>query len=104
MLVGRALKLSSYFSPNTSKVKNITLSLSFHQKQVLNLGRLSLFIWETTLGNRRIPDQSTEPYPEANGEQTRHAKGPVRLCPLLVTFISNCYVFKSPLCKSTSRK
>ena len=27
------------------------------------------------MGNRRIPDQSTEPYPHANGE---HARGPVR--------------------------
>ena len=41
--------------------------------------RLSLFIWETRLGNRRTPDQSTEPYPLPNGEQTRHARGPVHL-------------------------
>ena len=44
----------------------------------LTLGRLSLFTWETTLGNRIIPDRSTEPYPQANGEQTRHARGHVR--------------------------
>ena len=47
-------------------------------KVVLTLRRLSLFIWETTLGYRRIPDQSTEPYPLANGEQTSHARDPVR--------------------------
>ena len=27
----------------------------------------------------RIPDQSTEPYPQSNGYQTRHARGHVRL-------------------------
>ena len=46
---------------------------------ILTLHQLSLFIWETTLGNRGIPDQSNEPYPKANGEQNRHARGPVRL-------------------------
>ena len=35
MLVGRALRFSFHFSPNTSKVRNITLSLFFCQKQVL---------------------------------------------------------------------
>ena len=34
----------------------------------------TFFIWETILVKGRIPDQSTEPFPQTNGEQTRHAK------------------------------
>ena len=31
------------------------------------------------MGERRIPSRRTEPYPKANREQTRHARGPVCL-------------------------
>ena len=50
-------------------------------KNILNHRRLSHFIWETILGNRRMPDWSTEPYHYTNGEQTRHARGPVHFSP-----------------------
>ena len=53
----------------------------------LTPGRLNLFIWETTLGNRRIPDRNTEPYPQASGEQTRYAGGSVCLRNLSVTYM-----------------
>ena len=53
----------------------------------LTPGRLNLFIWETTLGNRRIPDRNTEPYPQASREQTRHAGGSVCIHTLSVTYM-----------------
>ena len=49
VLVGRALKLSSYFFPNIRKVKNITLSLSSCHKQVLNKFRISLTLSRISL-------------------------------------------------------
>ena len=43
----------------------------------LNLCRLCCFIWGTTLVKRRIPDQSTEPYPPT---QTENRLGTQRSC------------------------
>ena len=70
---------------NTSS-EELTL-IQVQIKNILTLCQLSLFIWETTLGHRRIPDWSTEPYSQTNGEQTRHARGPVGFTHLLVTLI-----------------
>ena len=57
MLVGRALRLSSHFSPNLGKDK------ISHSRFPRNIKV-----------KRRLPDRSTEPYLLTNGEQTRHPK------------------------------
>ena len=49
---------------------------------ILTLGQLCFFIWETTSVKRRIPDQSTEPYPPTKTENRlgtqRSFSGPFR--------------------------
>ena len=56
----------------TSHLSELTLTQV--QINILTLTRFSLFIWETQLVERRIPEQSIEPCPYTNREQTRHAK------------------------------
>ena len=74
-----------YFSPNTSKVKYHALAFLW----IKNFSWTQTFIWETTLVKRRIPDQSTEPYPNT---KTENRLGTQRFCSRPFRYICMCLV------------
>ena len=78
-LLSRTVNLTIWINICGTNVTSFFQTVETVNKNILNLRQLSLFIWETTLANRRIPDRSGEPYPLANREQTKHARGPVHL-------------------------
>ena len=68
---------------------------------LFNSHQQSVFLFWNKIGYRKLPDRSTDPCPEHNREQIRHASGPVHY---YIESVTSIHIDKHKICLTIGLK